>query len=84
MQGRNQLSEARRPYPRGIPVFDDPFAIMIEDDESYPDERRFVALGMGALGRLLVAVYTWRGENIRLISVRAAEPHEREEYETGL
>ena len=36
---------------------------------------------MGALGRLLVVVYTWRGENIRIISARPAETHEREEYE---
>jgi len=29
----------------------------------------------------LVVVYTWRGEDIRLISARRAEPHEREVYE---
>jgi len=38
-------------------------------------------LGMGAAGRLLVVAYTWRGENIRIISARPAETHEREEYE---
>jgi uncharacterized DUF497 family protein len=70
--------------PEAIPVFDDPFAITIADDESNPNERRFVALGLGASGRLLVVVSTWRGENIRLISVRPAEPHEREEYEAAL
>jgi uncharacterized DUF497 family protein len=36
---------------------------------------------MGAMGRLLVVVYTWRGENIRIISARPAEAHEREQYE---
>jgi uncharacterized DUF497 family protein len=35
----------------------------------------------GGQGRLLVVVYTWRGENIRIISARPAEPHERKEYE---
>ncbi len=39
------------------------------------------ALGMGAMGRLLVVVYTWRGENIRIISARRAEAHERKQYE---
>jgi uncharacterized DUF497 family protein len=34
----------------------------------------------GATGRLLV-VYTWRGENIRIISARVADVHEREQYE---
>jgi uncharacterized DUF497 family protein len=37
---------------------------------------------MGALGRLLVVVYTWRGENIRIVSARSATPHEAKEYET--
>jgi len=36
---------------------------------------------MGAAGRLLVVVYTWRSENIRIISARPAEAHEREDYE---
>jgi hypothetical protein len=67
--------------PEAIPVFDDPYAITITDRESDPNEQRFVTLGMGAAGRLLVVVYAWRGENIRIISVRPAEAHEREEYE---
>jgi uncharacterized DUF497 family protein len=44
--------------PEAIPVFADPYAITITDDESDPDEQRFVTLGMGAAGRLLVVVYT--------------------------
>jgi uncharacterized DUF497 family protein len=67
--------------PEAIPVFDDPYAITISDDESDPAEQRLVTLGMGAAGRVLVVVYTWHGEDIRIISVRPAEPHEREEYE---
>jgi uncharacterized DUF497 family protein len=67
--------------PEAIPVFDDPYAITITDDESGPNEQRFVTLGMGATGRLLVVVYTWRGENIRIISARRADAHEREQYE---
>jgi uncharacterized protein len=67
--------------PEAIPVFDDPYAITIVDDQSDPGEQRFITLGMGAAGRLLVVAYTWRGENIRIISARPAETHEREEYE---
>jgi uncharacterized DUF497 family protein len=69
--------------PEAIPVFDDPNAITVTDNESDPGEQRFVTLGAGAAGRLLVVVYTWRGENIRIISVRPAEPHEQEQYEAG-
>jgi uncharacterized protein len=56
-------------------------AIIIVDDESDPVEQRFVVLGAEAAGRILVVVYSWHGEDIRLISARRAEPHEREEYE---
>jgi uncharacterized DUF497 family protein len=70
--------------PEAIPVFDDPYAITIPDDESDPNEQRFVTLGIGAAGRLLVVVFTWRGQNIRIISARPAEPHEHDEYEAGL
>lgn len=44
--------------PEAIPVFDDPYAITIVDDQSDPSEQRFITLGMGALGGLLVVVYT--------------------------
>jgi uncharacterized DUF497 family protein len=53
----------------------------LTDDVSDPDEQRFVTMGMGAMGRLLVVVYSWRGDNIRIISARPAEAHEREQYE---
>src|SRR5439155_1871445 len=36
--------------PEAIPVFNDPYAITITDDESDPGEQRFVTLGMGAAG----------------------------------
>ena len=37
--------------------------------------------GADAAGGVLVVVYAWRGGDIRLISARRDEPHEREEYE---
>jgi hypothetical protein len=65
-------------------VFDDPYAITIADHEADPSEERFASVGMSALGRVLIVVYTYRGENIRIISARVAAPHERAEYEAGL
>ena len=70
--------------PEAIPVFDDPYAITISDNESDPNEERFVSIGIGVKGRVLVVVYTYRGEEIRLISARVAEPQEREEYDAQL
>lgn len=60
---------------------EDEFAITIVDDESDPDEQRFVSIGTGATGRVLVVVYCYRRKKIRIISARVAEPHECEQYE---
>ena len=68
-------------FADAVLVFDDPTAITVIDDESDPIEQRFVTLGADAAGRILVVVYSWRGDDIRLISARRAEAHEREEYE---
>jgi len=62
-------------------VLDDPYAVTVADNESEPTEARWVTLGADAHGRVLVVVYTNRGEDIRLISARPAEPRELKEYE---
>ena len=45
------------------------------------EEERWATLGLDALGRVLVVVFTWRGEGVRLISARKATPRERRRYE---
>jgi len=67
-----------------VAALSDVYGITISDDESDPAEQRFVALARGGLGRILVVVYAYRGEDIRIISARPAEPHEREQYEAQL
>jgi len=68
-------------FAQAIPVLDeDPYAITITDLESDPQEVRYVTIGADAQGRVLVVVYTYRGEDIRLISARPATPREREQY----
>ena len=61
-------------------VLFDPMALTREDYDA-EDEQRFVSIGMDATGRLLVVVFTFRGEEFRLISARAATAKERECYE---
>jgi uncharacterized DUF497 family protein len=41
----------------------------------------YIALGTDALGRLLVVVYEWRDDDVRLISARKATRSERRQYE---
>jgi len=62
-------------------VFEDDYAITIADETSDPGEQRFVSMGMGVKGWVLVVVYCFRGENIRIISARLAEPQECNQYE---
>jgi uncharacterized DUF497 family protein len=68
-------------FPECLPVFEDDYAITVTDQESDPGEMRFASIGMGVKGRVLVVIYTYRGANIRIISSRLAEPHERTQYE---
>ena len=53
-----------------------------DPDHSY-DEERFILLGMSDRHRVLVVVHTETGEDIRIISAREANRHERRQYEQG-
>ncbi len=64
-------------------VFYDPFAISLEDPGS-THENRYVVVGMDALSRVVVVVYTYRNVAVRLISARKATKSEREAYEAGV
>lgn len=61
-------------------VFYDPLAIHDIDPDA-TDEDRFIAVGMGNSGLLLVVIYTMRGEAVRLISARRATRQEAKAYE---
>ena len=63
-------------------VFEDPNALNI--DQLVRSEERFVSVGMDAFGRILVVVYAWRGEHIRIISARKATRTEVRQYESKL
>ncbi len=54
------------------------------EEEDAPDEQRFVTIGRDSLDRILVVAYTYRGEEIRMISARRATPRERKSYEEGI
>lgn len=61
-------------------VFFDPLAIHDIDPDATGEER-FIAVGMGNSGLLMVVVYTMRGNAIRLISARRATRQEAKAYE---
>ncbi|HEY3490113.1 MAG TPA: BrnT family toxin [Candidatus Deferrimicrobiaceae bacterium] len=65
-------------FADAVTVFGDDRALTIEDPE--PDEERFMTMGMDAMGRILVVIYTWREDRIRIISARSALPNETQTY----
>jgi uncharacterized protein len=69
-------------FADAVAVLEDELALTRDDD--YPHERRYATIGTDTLGRLLVVIYTWRGENIRFISAREATPRERRHYQEDL
>jgi uncharacterized DUF497 family protein len=66
-------------------ALEDDRALTIRDPFS-SDEERWITIGRAALGSLLVVVYPWREESVRLISARfarhARSGSTRKAYET--
>ena len=62
-------------------VFTDPLSMTLPDPDHTEDEERFIDIGMSGNRRVLVVVYTERGQRIRLISARRATSVERRLYE---
>lgn len=68
-------------FEEAASVFADPLSLTIVDDTHSDDEDRFVDIGESSDGRLLVVVYTERGETICIIRRRLATRAERKTYE---
>ena len=75
------LTKHRVSFADAEGVFQDPLAVTVEDPDA-EGERRFVAIGLGSAGELLVVVYTERKGACRLISARRATRKERKQYES--
>jgi uncharacterized DUF497 family protein len=70
-------------FPDATTAFVDPLSITIPDPDHSAKEERYLLVGMTAARRLVVVAHSERGDEIRLISARAATRHEREIYEEG-
>ncbi|OIP75967.1 MAG: hypothetical protein AUK07_00480 [Parcubacteria group bacterium CG2_30_36_21] len=62
-------------------AFKDTLSLAIYDPLHSDQEDRFVLIGMSYINRLIVVVYTERGDKIRIISARKAITNERKQYE---
>lgn len=63
-------------------VFEDANALTASEYER--GEERYITVGMDCFGRILVVVYTWRSDSIRIISARKATKSEMRQYESEL
>ncbi len=65
-------------FADAVIVLEDERAVTIPDD--YSGEERFITVGIDSSGRILVVVYTWRENRIRVISARKATAKEIRQY----
>jgi len=66
-------------FADAVSVLNDEMALTADDSEA--PEERYVTLGMDAFGRILVVAYTWRQDDLRIISARKANRSEARQYE---
>ena len=68
-------------FDEGKTVFNDPFAITIDDPDHSFEEERYIDIGRSVRGRVITVAYTERSDVIRIISCRRATTTERSKYE---
>jgi uncharacterized DUF497 family protein len=76
----SNLRKHKVDFADAVGVFEDEWALTIREQD-VAGEQRWVSMGMDFLGRVLVVVYTYRSDSIRLISARPATRRERKTYE---
>ncbi|KJH72575.1 BrnT family toxin [Aliterella atlantica] len=62
-------------------VFDNPLAVIFDDEAHSIDEPREIIIGHSQQNRLLLIAFTERSSSIYIISARLATGKEREDYE---
>ena len=80
---RNVIKHGVR-FTEAATVFFDRDALFEDDEEHSDGERRYTVIGHSIRLRELFVVHVHRGDNIRIVSARRAEPEERREYEARL
>ncbi len=83
-KARSNLAKHGVRFDEASTIFGDPLSLTIADPEHSQKEKRYVTMGRAFNGKLLVVVHTDRGDNIRIISARAASRRERKFYEEDI
>jgi hypothetical protein len=80
-KARSNLRKHRVRFADAVSALEDEHAISVRDESA--SEERWITVGIDCLARVLVVVYTWRVDEVRLISARPATPRESRQYEEG-
>jgi uncharacterized DUF497 family protein len=70
-------------FAEAAAVLFDPLALKL-DEADHGGEARLAVVGTDSCERVLVVVYTHRGDTRRIISARRATRQERKQYEEGI
>ena len=68
-------------FSEAATVLGDPLSVTYPDPDHSMREQRFITVGMGRTGRVLIVAHTDLGGNIRIISARQVTRRERAHYE---
>jgi len=80
-KARSNATKHKVSFEEAATVWTDPLALIAPDPEHSTSESREWIIGTSYRQRLLVVVYTVRGETTRIISARTATRNERKRYE---
>lgn len=70
-------------FEEAMTVFGDALGRIVRDEWHSVGEQRFLIVGESVRRRLLVVMFTERGDAIRIVSARKATRRERRDYEEG-
>ena len=71
-------------FAEGVSVFENPLAVIFDDEVHSEGERREIIVGHSSEHRLLLVCFVERESLVRLISARPATVKERKDYEKGV
>lgn len=80
------LNEAKHgvTFEEAKTVFDNPLAVIFDDETHSADEARELVIGHSQRNRILIISFVERSEAVRIISARPATRKERKDYEETL
>lgn len=80
-KAETNLKKHKVSYEEAKTIFGDPLSITVDDPDHSKEEPHYIDIGKSSSGKLLVVVYTERGNKTRIISCRRATRMERKQYE---